>query len=68
VKPVCWPEKWLLEDVKDSARILFVSYDAELLGNQNDLAEIGKNLIGSLMIPRYENLLTSPSQASNIWI
>ncbi len=54
--------------MKDSARILFVSYDAELLGNQNDLAEIGKNLIGSLMIPRYENLLTSPSQASNIWI
>ncbi len=54
--------------MKDSARILFVSYDAELLGNQNDLAEIGKNLVGSLMIPWYENLLTSPSQASNIWI
>jgi hypothetical protein len=50
---ICWPEKWLPEDMGNNVRILSLSYDSNLMGVHNDVVNIGKNLIHSLVTSRY---------------
>ncbi len=56
---ICWPEKWLPEDLNNNVRILSLSYDSNIVASvHNDVTEIGKNLIQSLVIDsRCDNLL-----------
>jgi len=58
-KSICWPEKWLPEDLNNNVRILSLSYDSNIVASvHNDVIEIGKNLIQSLVTnSRYDNLL-----------
>jgi hypothetical protein len=55
---ICWPEKWLPQDLNNNVRILSLSYDSNIVGSvHNDVTEIGKNLIQSLIAnSRCENL------------
>jgi hypothetical protein len=55
---ICWPKKWLPEDLNNNVRILSLSYDSNIVTSvHNDVTEIGKNLIQSLIInPRCDNL------------
>ncbi|CAK9211793.1 unnamed protein product [Sphagnum troendelagicum] len=47
---ICWPEKWLPEDLNNNVRILSLSYDSNSVASvHNDVTEIGKNLIQSLV-------------------
>ncbi len=54
---ICWPEKWLPEDLNNNVRILSLSYDSNIVASvHNDVTEIGKNLVQSLVRnPRYAN-------------
>jgi hypothetical protein len=52
-EPICWPEKWLPEDMGNNVRILSLSYDSSLIGAHNNVTNIGKNLIHSLVKSRY---------------
>ncbi len=56
---ICWPEKWLPEDLNNNVRILSLSYDSNIVASvHSDVIEIGKNLIQSLVTnSRYDNLL-----------
>jgi len=56
---ICWPEKWLPEDLNNNVRILSLSYDSNIVGSvHNDVTEIGKNVIQSLVTnSRCDNLL-----------
>jgi hypothetical protein len=56
---IYWPEKWLPEDLNNNVRILSLSYDSNTVASvHNDVTEIGKNLIQSLVInSRCDNLL-----------
>ncbi|KAH8944394.1 hypothetical protein BDL97_13G107500 [Sphagnum fallax] len=58
---ICWPEKWLLEDL-NNVRILSLSYDSNIVASvHNDVTEIGKNLIQSLITnSRYQSLWDGP--------
>jgi len=48
---IYWPEKWLPEDLNNNVRILSLSYDSNIVTSvHNDVTEIGKNLIQSLVI------------------
>ncbi len=55
---ICWPEMWLPKDLNSNVRILSLSYDSNIVGSvHNDVTEIGKNLIQSLIAnSRCENL------------
>ncbi|KAH8955480.1 hypothetical protein BDL97_08G141200 [Sphagnum fallax] len=59
---ICWPEKWLPEDLNNNVRILSLSYDSNILGSvHNDVTEIGKNLIQSLIAnSSYQSLWDGP--------
>jgi len=56
---ICWPKKWLPEDLNNNVRILSLSYDSNSVASvHNDVTEIGKNLIQSLVTnSRCDNLL-----------
>ncbi len=56
---ICWPEKWLPEDLNKNVRILSLSYDSNIVASvHNDVTEIGKNLIQSLVTnSRCDNLV-----------
>ncbi|CAK9261107.1 unnamed protein product [Sphagnum jensenii] len=58
---ICWPEKWLPEDL-NNVRILSLSYDSNIVASvHNDVTEIGKNLIQSLITnSRYQSLWDGP--------
>ncbi len=59
-KRVCWPQKWLPADLAtqnvNNVRILSLSYDSALLGANEHVTDIGKNLVQSLVSKRYGNL------------
>ncbi|CAK9872706.1 unnamed protein product [Sphagnum jensenii] len=59
---ICWPEKWLPNDLNDNVRILSLSYDSNIVaGVHNDVTEIGENLIQSLVTnSRYQSLWDGP--------
>jgi len=56
---VCWPEKWLPEDLNNNVRILSLSYDSKIVTSvHDDVTGIRKNLIQSLVTnSRCDNLL-----------
>ncbi|CAK9256841.1 unnamed protein product [Sphagnum jensenii] len=59
---ICWPEKWLPEDFNNNVRILSLSYDSNIVASvHNDVSEIGKNLIQSLVTnSSYQSLWDGP--------
>ncbi|CAN5967501.1 unnamed protein product [Sphagnum jensenii] len=59
---ICWPEKWLPNDLNDNVRILSLSYDSNIVASvHNDVTEIGKNLIQSLVTnSSYQSLWDGP--------
>ncbi|KAH8961501.1 hypothetical protein BDL97_05G053600 [Sphagnum fallax] len=61
-KCICWPEKWLPEDLNNNVRILSLSYDSNIVTSvHNDVTEIGKNLVQSLIInSSYQSLWNGP--------
>ncbi|KAH8972836.1 hypothetical protein BDL97_01G012400 [Sphagnum fallax] len=61
-KCICWPQMWLPEDLNDYVRILSLSYDSNVVASvHNDVTEIGKNLVQSLVInSSYQMLWDKP--------
>ncbi|CAM6017408.1 unnamed protein product [Sphagnum balticum] len=59
---ICWPEKWLPEDLNNNVRILSLSYDSNIVASvHSDVIEIGKNLIQSLVTnSSYQSLWDGP--------
>jgi hypothetical protein len=62
---VCWPQEWLPADLAtqnvNNVRILSLSYDSALLGANEHVTDIGKNLVQSLVSKReYEPLWKAP--------
>jgi hypothetical protein len=59
---ICWPEKWLPEDLNNDVRILSLSYDSRIVASvHNDVIGIGKNLIQSLITnSSYQSLWDGP--------
>ncbi|KAH9533919.1 hypothetical protein CY35_18G078000 [Sphagnum magellanicum] len=59
---ICWPEKWLPEDLNNNVRILSLSYDSHIVASvHDDVTEIGKNLIQSLIAnSSYQSLWDGP--------
>ncbi|CAM6033424.1 unnamed protein product, partial [Sphagnum compactum] len=59
---ICWPKKWLPEDLNNNVRILSLSYDSNIVASvHNDVTEIGKNLIQSLVTnSSYQSLWDGP--------
>ncbi len=57
---VCWPQEWLPADLAaqnvNNVRILSLSYDSALLGANEHVTDIGKNLVQSLVLKRYGDL------------
>jgi len=49
-KCICWPQMWIPKDLNDNVRILSLSYDFNVRSVHNDVTEIGKNLIQSLVM------------------
>ncbi|KAH8958359.1 hypothetical protein BDL97_06G020100 [Sphagnum fallax] len=64
-KRVCWPQEWLPADLAtqnvNNVRILSLSYDSALLGANEHVTDIGKNLVQSLVSKsEYEPLWEAP--------
>ncbi|CAK9266558.1 unnamed protein product [Sphagnum jensenii] len=59
---ICWPKKWLPEDLNNNVQILSLSYDSNIVASvHNDVTEIGKNLVQSLVTnSRYQSLWNGP--------
>ncbi|CAK9197701.1 unnamed protein product [Sphagnum troendelagicum] len=59
---ICWPQMWIPKDLNDNVKILSLSYDSNVVASvHNDVTEIGKNLIQSLVTDsRYETLWDGP--------
>ncbi|CAM6038560.1 unnamed protein product [Sphagnum compactum] len=59
---ICWPEKWLPQDLNNNVRILSLSYDSNIVASvHNDVIEIGKNLVQSLITnSNYQSLWDGP--------
>jgi hypothetical protein len=50
-KCICWAQMWIPKDLNDNVRILSLSYDSSVVASvHNDVTEIGKNLVQSLII------------------
>jgi hypothetical protein len=48
---ICWPQMWIPKDLNDDVKILSLSYDSNVVASvHNDVIEIGKNLVQSLVI------------------
>ncbi len=56
---ICWPQMWIPKDLNDNVKILSLSYDSNVVASvHNDVTEIGRNLIQSLVIDsRCDNFL-----------
>jgi hypothetical protein len=56
---ICWPQMWIPKDLNDNVKILSLSYDSNVVASvHNDVTEIGKNLIQSLVTDsRCDNFL-----------
>jgi hypothetical protein len=56
---ICWPQMWIAKDLNDNVKILSLSYDSNVeLSVHNDVTEIGRNLIHSLVTnSRCDNFL-----------
>ncbi len=48
---IWWPQMWIPKDLNDNVKILSLSYDSNAVTSvHNDVTEIGRNLIQSLVI------------------
>jgi hypothetical protein len=45
-----WIKEWLVEDMGENIQILSLSYDADIYGVNDDVTNIGKNLVQSLVV------------------
>ncbi len=45
-----WIKEWLVEDIGENIQILSLSYDANIYGVNDDVIDIGKNLVQSLVV------------------
>jgi hypothetical protein len=45
-----WIKEWLVEDMGENTQILSLSYDANIYGVNDDVTDIGKNLVQSLVV------------------
>ncbi|CAN5951735.1 unnamed protein product [Sphagnum jensenii] len=60
-KPTFWIKEWLPEDMGTNIQILSLSYDANIFGVNDDIIDIGKNLIQSLVgNQRFADLWCAP--------
>jgi hypothetical protein len=60
-RPTFWIKEWLVEDMGENIQILSLSYDANIYGVNDDVTNIGKNLVQSLVVNQsYENLWCAP--------
>ncbi|CAK9237708.1 unnamed protein product [Sphagnum troendelagicum] len=59
---ICWPQMWIPKDLNDNVKILSLSYDSHVVASvHNDVTEIGRNLIQSLVTDsRYEVFWDGP--------
>ncbi|CAK9235283.1 unnamed protein product [Sphagnum troendelagicum] len=59
---ICWPQMWIPKDLNDNVRILSLSYDSNVVASvHNDVTDIGKNLVQSLVInSSYQMLWDKP--------
>ncbi len=48
--PTFWIKEWLVEDMGENIQILSLSYDANIYGVNDDVTDIGKNLVQSLVV------------------
>jgi beta-mannanase len=49
-RPTFWIKEWLVEDMGENIQILSLSYDANISGVNDDVTDIGKNLVQSLVV------------------
>jgi hypothetical protein len=49
-EPTFWIKEWLVEDMGENIQILSLSYDANINGANDDVTNIGKNLVQSLVV------------------
>ncbi len=49
-RPTFWIKEWLVEDMGENIQILSLSYDANIYGVNDDVTDIGKNLVQSLVV------------------
>jgi len=49
-RPTFWINEWLVEDMGENVQILSLSYDANIYGVNDDVTDIGKNLVQSLVV------------------
>jgi hypothetical protein len=49
-RPTFWIKEWLVEDMGENIQILSLSYDANIYGVNDDVTNIGKNLVQSLVV------------------
>jgi hypothetical protein len=60
-EPTFWIKDWLVKDMGENIQILSLSYDADIYGVNDDVTNIGKNLVQSLVVNQsYENLWCAP--------
>jgi hypothetical protein len=54
---IFWPERWLPNDIGNNVQILSLSYNTNIFDVHEDVTEIGRNLLQSLVVnPRYNNV------------
>jgi hypothetical protein len=54
---IFWPERWLPDDIGNNVQILSLSYNTNIFGVHDDVTEISKNLLQSLVAnARYNNV------------
>jgi hypothetical protein len=49
-RPIFWINEWLVEDMGENIQIFYLSYDANIYGVNDDVTNIGKNLVQSLVV------------------
>ncbi|CAN5952349.1 unnamed protein product [Sphagnum jensenii] len=58
---IFWPERWLPNDIGNNVQILSLSYNTNIFDVHEDVTEIGRNLLQSLVVnPRYATLWIAP--------
>ncbi len=54
---IFWPERWLPNDIGNNVQILSLSYNTNIFDVHDDVTDISKNLLQSLVVDtRYNNV------------
>jgi len=51
-EPTFWIKDWLVKDMGENIQILSLSYDANIYGVNDDVTNIAKNLVQSLVVKK----------------